>query len=149
MESFSSYVLWLFICKCTSCDFLEDSSWCTLSKNSVKPRLMQSVLSTSWEIPHKFYEKAYKQVDGFHQVGFLVCGDLSDFLKNFSFQPCDSAKTWLGKLFHLKLRIHYHLKVNFGTFYQVHNLLPFIWSKGQASLSFWRKQRHFLLFWLN
>lgn len=40
---------------------------------------MQSVLSTSWEIPHKFYEKAYKQVDVFHQVGFLVCGDLSDF----------------------------------------------------------------------
>lgn len=60
----------------------------------------------------------------------------------------DSANTWLDKWFHVKLRIHYHLKFNFGTFCLVCNLLPFIWSKGQVSPSFWRKQRHFLLCWL-
>lgn len=52
--------------KCFGCLFvnvpavilLEISSWCTFTKNSGKPRLMWSVLSASWEVPHEFYKKA-------------------------------------------------------------------------------------------
>ena len=115
--------------------------------------------SSTWVL----WESLKTGIEGFHQVGFLVCGGLVWFYWVlvfwlcvvflclcffFVFKPFDSAKTWLGKWFRVKLGTHYHLKLNFGPFCQVCNLLPFVWSKGQISLSFWRLQRYFLLFWL-